>query len=245
MKTWMFPVVMCVALASACVAPESDSPADAGAAARGVGEQSDDSAGAAGADAQAHDGSAAMGGAGVDGAGVEGPADAPTKTGGVPVEGASGSGLVDDQDASVSERCGTPVFVVLSDARAFRLDAATVDVELTGRLFASTPGDFGFRVANDAGVDITGRSWPEVESIEHHGDGTFTMRAKAASCADYTDAARISVQLYDVEREWHSNTLTLDVEAPDVRSAGASCEALGTACETGAWCNHARVCEAL
>lgn len=250
-RAMMFPLVVLVMLASACVAEDADGPelgdaessavrgADEGV--RAMGEETEVVFGSEGTTSVGAATPSQTGGAG-------GEQETPTEP--VLVEDKAepegplgGQGLVDDHDFSIEGRC-SPALSILDDARAFQISDAIIDVEIRGQLFAQTPGEFTFAIFGEDGAQMYSRDWPEVESVEVREDGTFTMRARAVSCGTYIGAARIAVQLVDWSTEDHSNTLEMDIEAPTQAPLGASCEALGTACGEGAWCNQERVCEA-
>ncbi len=162
-----------------------------------------------------------------------------------------GEGLVNYYDETrTSSRCGVPALSVLHSARAFRLSKTFIDVEIHGQIHADiqSPGSFSFAVLTEEGNDISGRSWPEVESVDIREDGTFTMHVRAAGCGDYDPGRRISVRLYGnsdlVEGRAWSNTLEMDIEEPVRLTAGETCEDFGTACGQELFCNNDQVCEA-
>lgn len=133
--------------------------------------------------------------------------------------------------------------VVLESVRAVRLDQFTIDVDLRGVVGCDRELDgFRFSVFNAEEIDISGRSWPELDSVALMEDGSFRMHAKAVGCSDYSSAERIVVQLAPVDGDV-SNALEVAIEEPRVVAAGVSCEAFGVTCAEGSWCGLEGVCE--
>ncbi len=69
-----------------------------------------------------------------------------------------------------------------------------ITVEVHGLRCGADVSGFGFRIFDDAERDITGRSWPELDSIEQD-DDAFVLRGEAAGCGSFRAAARIEVDI--------------------------------------------------
>jgi hypothetical protein len=75
-------------------------------------------------------------------------------------------------------------------------DPSTVGLVIEGRSCGATISDFGFRIYDADGRDITGRSWPEVESVEVAADGRFTLHGLAWSCGDLSNGQSLVVEVH-------------------------------------------------
>lgn len=67
-----------------------------------------------------------------------------------------------------------------------------IAVEVHGLNCGADVEGFRFRIFDGAEVDITGRAWPEIESITSDGE-TFVLRGEAAGCGSFQTAARIEL----------------------------------------------------
>jgi hypothetical protein len=97
----------------------------------------------------------------------------------------------------------------LSVVHAVLRNAGSIEVVATGDTCAETVTGFGFRVFNADGQDITGRSWPELTSIETHAD-TFTLRGDAAGCSDYRGATQLEV--FAITADEYSNSIRVEID---------------------------------
>ncbi len=98
----------------------------------------------------------------------------------------------------------------LSVVHAVLVNAGNIEVVAQGDTCAETVTGFGFRVFNAEGQDITGRSWPELESIEVQGE-SFILRGDAAGCANYSGATHLEVVAMG-EDQVVSNTIRVEID---------------------------------
>lgn len=87
--------------------------------------------------------------------------------------------------------------------------AGAIEVEASGETCNTEITDFGFQVYNADGNNITGRSWPELGTIETK-QGQFILRGDAAGCSDYAGATHLEVTVRG--SELNSNTLRVAVD---------------------------------
>lgn len=98
-------------------------------------------------------------------------------------------------DVAPLTRCGADGRPTVTGLTATWGDApGRVHVEIAGEACGANVADFSFSIFDDAGVNITGRAWPEVEEVTNT-DGRFLIRGVAAGCGSYEDARRIEVSV--------------------------------------------------
>lgn len=83
---------------------------------------------------------------------------------------------------------------IITAVQAHLIHAGAVEVEIRGETCGTELMGFRFSVYNSDGIDISGRSWPELESIEQE-DGRFILRGDAAGCSNYSDAREIGLMV--------------------------------------------------
>lgn len=73
----------------------------------------------------------------------------------------------------------------------------SVEITLSGQSCGASVQTFGFRVLDADGVDVSGRSWPEVDSVEEDSQGQFTLRGHAVSCGNMSRGETIQIFFFD------------------------------------------------
>ena len=92
--------------------------------------------------------------------------------------------------------CPQPGVPALTSVVATYEDPTTVGLVIEGRSCGAQVSTFRFRIYDAEGHDITGRSWPEVESVEVAADGRFTLHGLAWSCGDLSNGQSLVVEVH-------------------------------------------------
>lgn len=77
------------------------------------------------------------------------------------------------------------------------LPGVEIEFELKGLSCGAPIRRFAFQALDHDGVDVSGRSWIEVDSIEEDNQGRFTLRGQAVSCGDMSRGQTLRVFFFD------------------------------------------------